>query len=92
MLPSVNLYAVLNAKLKGSYMTYTYEPRVQILRQFLRPQNAKTFVFRGPNPFICPQRRGSSYFGGWREESFEDLHPRDSGSGYDAVTDLLSIR
>jgi hypothetical protein len=29
---------------------------------------------------------------GWREESFEDLHPRGSGSGYDAVTDLLAIR
>jgi hypothetical protein len=26
---------------------------------------------------------------GWREESFEDLHPRDSGSGYDEMTDLL---
>jgi hypothetical protein len=29
---------------------------------------------------------------GWREESFEDLHPRGSGSGYDAVTDLLLIK
>ena len=26
---------------------------------------------------------------GWREESFEDLHPRGSGSGYDEMTDLL---
>jgi hypothetical protein len=25
----------------------------------------------------------------WREESFEDLHPRGSGSGYDEMTDLL---
>jgi hypothetical protein len=24
-----------------------------------------------------------------RRESFEDLHPRSSGPGYDAVTDLL---
>jgi hypothetical protein len=28
---------------------------------------------------------------GWREESFEDLHPRGSGSGYDDMTDLLIV-
>jgi hypothetical protein len=35
---------------------------------------------------------GHRTLAGWREESFEDLHPRGSGSGYDAVTDLLLIK
>jgi len=47
------------------------------------------FFWSAPCRLFARNGEGHRTLARWREESFEDLHPRGSGSGYDAVTDLL---
>jgi hypothetical protein len=49
-------------------------------------QHADRPKFLGAAVYL-PATASVSTLAGWREESFEDLHPRGSRSGYDAVTD-----
>jgi hypothetical protein len=51
--------------------------------------HCKKFLLERSHRLFARNGVGHRTIAKWRGESFEDLHPRGSGSGYDEMTDLL---
>jgi len=83
--------AVTIGRVDAAYMAAALIDAAQIAAARIAAASSRKILWSAPCRLFAHNGVGHRTVAEWREESFEDLHPRGSGSGYDAVTDLLSI-